>query len=289
MIFNQKVKLNNGIEMPILGFGTWLLENDKAPETVNTAIKVGYRHIDTAEAYGNEKGVGEAVRSCGIPREQIFITSKVAAEIKDYEGAKKAIQQSLDDLNIGYIDLMLIHCPQPWQEFRTEKHYEKENVAVWKALEEFYNAGKLKAIGVSNFQIGDLENLLANCTVKPMVNQVLAHITNTPFETIKFCQSHEIVVEAHSPFGHGEILNNPFLNDMAKSYKVSVTQLCLRYLIQLNISPLPKTLNPEHMKSNADIDFVISEKDMETLKNAEHIKSYGKSNIYYSKYIDNHN
>jgi len=289
MIFNQKVKLNNGIEMPILGFGTWLLENEKAPETVNTAIKVGYRHIDTPEAYFNEKGVGEAVRSCGIPREQIFVTSKVAAEIKDYEGAKKAIQQSLDDLNIGYIDLMLIHCPQPWQEFRSDKHYEKENVAVWKALEEFYNAGKLKAIGVSNFQVGDLENLLANCTVKPMVNQVLAHITNTPFETIKFCQSHEIVVEAHSPFGHGEILNNQFLNDMAKSYNVSVTQLCLRYLIQLGISPLPKTTNPDHMKSNADVDFVISDKDMEILKNAEHIKSYGKSNIYYSKYIENHN
>jgi len=287
MILDQKIKLNNGTEIPILGYGTWLLNNDIAAETIVKAVKAGYRHIDTARAYCNEKGVGEGIRASGVPRDQIYVTSKVAAEVKDYESAKKAIQESLDDLNIGYIDLMLIHSPQPWSKFREDAHYEKENVEVWKALEEFYKAGKLKAIGLSNFQKVDIDNILSNCTVKPAVNQVLAHITNTPFETIEYCQSNGIAVEAHSPIGHGEILKNKFLVEMANSYNVSVPQLCIRYLIQLNIIPLPKTLNPDHMKSNTEVDFVISDKDMETLKNAERIKTYGESNIYYNRYIVN--
>ncbi|KAG4101654.1 Aldo/keto reductase [Neocallimastix lanati (nom. inval.)] len=280
MIFDQTIKLNNGVEIPTLGLGTWLIEDSKAADAVANAIKIGYRHIDTAEAYDNEKGVGEGIRKSGVPRDQIFLTTKLAAEIKNYEEAKKAIQQSLDDLNVDYVDLMIIHSPQPWNSFRDGKHYEDGNVAAWKALEEFYKAGKIRAIGVSNFEKVDIENILAHCTVKPAVNQVLVHVSNTPFELIEYCKSQGIVIEAYSPMGHGEILKNPVLNEMAKAYNVSVPQLCIRYTIQLGFVTLPKTANPEHMKSNADVDFVISDKDMEILKNIERIKDYGDAMKY---------
>jgi len=280
MIFDQTIKLNNGVEIPTLGLGTWLIEDSKAADAVANAIKIGYRHIDTAEAYDNEKGVGEGIRKSGVPRDQIFLTTKLAAEIKNYEEAKKAIQQSLDDLNVDYVDLMIIHSPQPWNSFRDGKHYEDGNVAAWKALEEFYKAGKIRAIGVSNFEKVDIENILAHGTVKPAVNQVLVHVSNTPFELIEYCKSQGIVIEAYSPMGHGEILKNPVLNEMAKAYNVSVPQLCIRYTIQLGFVTLPKTANPEHMKSNADVDFVISDKDMEILKNIERIKDYGDAMKY---------
>lgn len=266
--------------MPVFGLGTWFIDDDKAADAVVAAIKLGYRHIDTAEAYGNERGVGEGIRKSGVPREKIFLTTKLAAEYKDYEEAKKAIQKSLDDLNIGYIDLMIIHSPQPWSNFRDGKHYEEGNLAAWKALEEFYKAGKIKAIGLSNFEQVDIENILNHGTVKPTVNQILAHISNTPFELIDYCKSKDIVVEAYSPMGHGEIIKNPFLIEMAKTYNVTVPQLCIRYVLQLGLVPLPKTGNPEHMKSNAAVDFVISDKDMETLKNAKHIEDYGNSMMF---------
>jgi len=291
MIYDKTIKLNNGIEIPVLGLGTWLLDNDKACEVVSTAIKLGYRHIDTAEAYANEKGVGEGIRASGVPREEIFLTTKLAAEIKDYEKAKKAIQQSIDDLNVDYIDLMIIHSPQPWGNFRDGKHYEEGNVAAWKALEEFYKDGKIKAIGVSNFEKVDIENILAHGTVKPAVNQVLAHVSNTPFELIKYCESQGIAVEAYSPIGHGEILRNPALVEMAKKYNVSVPQLCIRYTLQLGLISLPKTAKIDHLKNNADVEFVISDEDMETLKNMERIKDYGDSKRFpvYAELVGNHN
>ncbi|OUM63861.1 hypothetical protein PIROE2DRAFT_43103 [Piromyces sp. E2] len=289
-VLEQNLKLNNGVEIPVLGLGTWFIDDDKVADAVVNAVKLGYRHIDTAEAYGNERGVGEGIRKCGLPRDKIFLTTKLAAEYKDYEGAKKAIQKSLDLLDVDYIDLMIIHSPQPWQNFRDGKHYEEGNVAAWKALEEFYKAGKIKAIGVSNFEKVDIENILANGTVKPAVNQVLAHIGNTPFNLIEYCKSKDIVVEAYSPMGHGEIMKHPFLVEMAKSYNVSVAQLCIRYTVQLGLVPIPKTANPEHMKNNAAIDFFISDKDMETLKNAEHINDYGKSMMFpcYNKLAEKH-
>jgi len=291
MILKETIKLNNGLSIPTLGFGTWLIENDKAAEAVATALKLGYRHIDTAEAYDNEVGVGQGLRDSGIPREEIFLTTKLAAEIKDYAEAKKAIQKSLDDLKVDYIDLMIIHSPQPWDNFRDGKHYEEGNLAAWKALEEFYHAGKLKAIGVSNFEKVDIENILAHGTVKPAVNQILVHVSNTPFELIKYCQSQGIVVEAYSPIGHGEILKNPVLVDMAKAYGVSVPQLCIRYDLQLGLVTLPKTANPEHMKNNTEVDFTISDKDMETLKNVERIKTYGDTMKYsgFRGLLNNHN
>jgi len=279
-MLNQKIKLNNGVEIPTIGLGTWLVKNEDVTEVVLNGLKVGYRHIDTAESYQNEKGVGEAIRRSGIPRKDIFVTTKLRGEIKNYEEAKKAIQQSLDDLNIEYIDLMIIHCPQPWVNFRNDHHYEEGNLAAWKALEEFYYAGKLKAIGVSNFLEIEIENILKHGKVKPAVNQILTHIKNTPFELIEYCQKNGIVVEAYSPNGHAEIFNEQPIIDMAQKYKVSIPQLCIRYTIQLGLVTLPKSSNPEHMKENADVDFIISDKDMNALKKLERIKTYGKSMIY---------
>jgi len=285
MVLNKTIKLNNGIEIPVIGLGTWLVNENIAEDTVIQAIKAGYRHIDTAEAYQNEKAVGAGIRNSGVPREQIFLTTKLAAEIKDYEEAKKAIQKSLDDLDIGYIDLMIIHSPQPWAKFRDGNHYEEGNLAAWKALEEFYKAGKIKAIGVSNFEKVDIENILKHGTVRPAVNQILVHVSNTPFKLIEYCQSEGIVVEAFSPIGHGEILKNPTLIEMAKTYNVSVPQLCIRYDVQLGLVVLPKSTNPEHIKSNGEVDFVISDKDMETLKKIERIKDYGESTMYFTGFM----
>jgi len=186
---------------------------------------------------------------------------------------------------------MIIHSPQPWGNFRDGKHYEEGNVAAWKALEEFYKDGKIKAIGVSNFEKVDIENILAHGTVKPAVNQVLAHVSNTPFELIKYCESQGIAVEAYSPIGHGEILRNPALVEMAKKYNVSVPQLCIRYTLQLGLISLPKTAKIDHLKNNADVEFVISDEDMETLKNMERIKDYGDSKRFpvYAELVGNHN
>lgn len=259
--------LVNDVKIPEIGFGTWMIDDDKAAQAVKEAISVGYRHIDTAQAYGNETGVGRGIRESGLPREKIFLTTKLAAEIKDYAGAVSAIEESLNKLDVEYIDLMIIHSPKPWAEFQNDQeHFFEGNLAAWKALEEAYQAGKLKAIGVSNFEIVDLENLLKNASIKPMVNQILAHIGHTPFDVIDFSQKNNILVEAYSPIAHGEMLDNPEIMVLAEKYQVSLPQLAIRYLLQLNLLPLPKTQNIQHMKNNADVAFEISAEDMETLK-----------------------
>ena len=223
-------------------------------------------------------GVGEGIRTCGVPREELFVVSKVAAEHKTYEEAKAGIDETLKKMGLDYLDMMIIHSPQPWVEVnQSENRYIEGNRQAWKALEEAYNEGKLKAIGLSNFQIGDLESLVETAKVKPMVNQVLCHISNTPLELIEFCQKSNIAVEAYSPIAHGEILNQPEIKAIADKYGVTVPQLCIRYTLQLGAISLPKTANLEHMESNAEVDFTISAEDMETLKNFKKIESYGVS------------
>ncbi|WP_462411618.1 aldo/keto reductase [Neobacillus sp. Marseille-QA0830] len=279
-MFNETFKLSNGVEIPKLGLGTWLLDDAQAAQAVRDAVSIGYRHIDTAQAYMNEAGVGEAIRSCGVAREELFITTKVAAEAKTYEAAAKSIDDSLEKLGLDYIDLVIIHSPQPWVEFREENRYFEENKEVWRSLEDAYKAGKVKAIGLSNFLQDDLENILASCEIKPMVNQILAHVSNTPFELIEFCQKNDILVEAYSPIAHGAVLNHAGVKAVADKYGVSVAQLCLRYCLQLDLVVLPKTANPDHMKNNAELDFVIQDADMETLKNADHIQDYGEHSFF---------
>lgn len=271
--------LSNGIKIPVLGLGTWFIDDDKAEQAIISAAKIGYRHIDTAQAYGNERGVGAGVKNCGIPREELFVTSKVAAEAKTYDAAAKSIDESLEKMGLSYIDLMLIHSPQPWAEWRDEKRYFEENIQVWKALEDAYTAGKVKAIGVSNFLIDDLENLLANCKIKPMVNQLLIHVGNTPTALIEFCQKQNIVVEAYSPIAHGEALKNETIAAMAQKYGVSIPQLCIQYVLNLGTVALPKTSNPKHMQDNAELDFTISNSDMDILR-ALDFKNYGEYSYF---------
>lgn len=280
-MYNNKLTLNNGVEITQLGLGTWFIDDDKVADAVKEAVKIGYRHFDTAQAYGNERGVGEGIRTCGIPREELFVVSKVAAEHKTYEEAMAGINETLEKMGLDYLDMMIIHSPQPWVKVnQCEDRYVEGNRAAWKALEDAYKAGKLKAIGISNFQIGDIESLLETAEIKPMVNQILLHISNTPLELVEYCQKNDIAVEAYSPIAHGVILNQPEITAMAEKYGVSVPQLCIRYTLQMGAISLPKTANPEHMATNAEVDFEISAEDMEILKNFKHIESYEESGVF---------
>ena len=282
-MFDKKITLNNGVQIPMLGLGTWLMSKEEAYLSCLAAIEAGYRHIDTAVAYRNEEAVGRAVRDCGLPREQIFVTTKVPAEAKNEKAARKEIEGSFERLGLDYIDLVIIHCPQPWIFFRKfERRYDKGNVAVYKVLEEYYKAGKIKAIGVSNFLQKDLENILDNCEVVPAINQILAHVKNNDLDTINFCDKKGIVVEAYSPLGHGSnnVLKDKDIVEMAKKYNVTPAQLCLKYCLQLNMVILPKSTNIEHIKANGELDFEISVDDMEKLIKLDKIKDYGKDDWY---------
>lgn len=280
MILNETYTLADGTAIPKLGLGTWFIDDDKAAQAVREAVKLGYRLIDTAQAYGNERGVGEGVRTCGLPREQLFVASKVAAELKDYDSAAKSIDETLEKMGLDYLDQIIIHSPQPWTEFRVEKRYFEENRAVWRALEDAQAAGKVKVIGVSNFLRDDLENLLSDCRVRPMVNQILLHISNTDKDLVDYCKEQNIQVEAYSPIAHGEALKNPAIAAMAQKYGVTAAQLCIRYVIQLGTVALPKTADPAHMKDNAAVDFVISAADMDALVHMDRIQSYGDFNVF---------
>lgn len=280
-MYTKTLTLANGVKVPQLGLGTWFIDDAKAAEAVRAAVRLGYQHVDTAQAYGNERGVGEGIRTCGVPREELFVVSKVAAEHKTYEDAKRSIDETLMKMGLDELDMMIIHSPQPWKLVnQSDDRFVEGNRAAWRALEDAYKAGKLRAIGVSNFQIGDLESLMETAEVKPMVDQVLLHISNTPLELVDFCQKNGIAVEAYSPIAHGVILHQPELETMAARYGVSVPQLCIRYTLQLGAISLPKKANPAHMESNAQVDFEISAADMESLKRFKHIESYGDSGVF---------
>ena len=280
MIFEETFTLNNGVKIPKLALGTWKIPDNEVASPVQTALKMGYRHIDTAQAYHNEKGVGQGIKDSGISRDQIFVNSKVEAEIKNYQEAKKSIDETLTRMDLDYLDMMIIHNPQPWKEVNQsdDRHFEG-NLETWRALTDAMKEGKLRAIGVSSFQPKDLQNLIDNSDVKPMVNQILCHIGATPKKLINFCQEHDIVVESFSPVAHGEALTNNTIKSMAEKYQVSVAQLCIRYDWQLNTVVLPKSVNPEHMKQNSELNFEISDVDMKTLENI-HNFDYGTSSHF---------
>lgn len=280
MILDETFTLPNGVPIPKLGLGTWRIGDAAVAQVVRDAAGIGYRHFDTAQAYANERGVGEGLRASGIARDAIFVTTKLAAECKTYAEAKQRIDGSLTALGLEHIDLMLIHSPQPWSEFREGERFDEGNLEAWRALEEAYDAGKLRAIGVSNFERADLDNLFDNGTVEPMVNQILAHVGNTPFDLIDYSRSRNMLVEAYSPVAHGAVLNNAGLAALAGKYGVGIAQICIRYCLQLGLLPLPKTVNPQHMRSNAAVDFVISDADMATLKDAETGTDYGDASMF---------
>lgn len=256
--------LKNGIIIPAIGFGTWQIPNGEiAYNSTLSALKSGYRHIDTALAYGNEKSVGKAIRDSGIDRSQIFVTSKLPAEVKSYEGALESIEKTMKNIGLEYIDLYLIHAPWPWTQIG--KDCTKENIIVWKAMEEFYKSGRTRSIGISNFNVKDINAILDNCTVKPMVNQIKLHIGHRQEEITTHCEKKDILVEGYSPLATGRILNNKGIAEIAKKYDRTVAQVSVRYVLQKGAIPLPKSTHPEYIIQNHDVGFEISEDDMKYL------------------------
>lgn len=277
MVLQEAYTMNNGITVPKLAFGTWQIPNDQAPAAVKAALAIGYRHIDTAVLYKNEAGVGQGIRESGIPRENIFVTTKIPPEVTTYEAAKACIAGSIARLDIGVIDQVLIHSPKPWAELllAPSKTYFQENLAVWKAMEEAVAAGKVRSLGVSNFAVADLENIVKNGKIKPAVNQLEVHIGYTPTETMTYCKKEDILVMAYSPNATGLLKDNPVVASLAEKYNVSVPQLSIRYDLQLGTMPIPRSMNPAHMKENANLDFVISDEDMKKLKEVKNIRNLG--------------
>ena len=267
-ILTETYKLANGRTIPKLGFGTWQIpEGEIAYQSVRWALEAGYTHIDTAVVYGNEASCGRAVRDFGAERESLYVTSKVPAEIKDYDQAVAAIRGSLETLDLGYIDLMLIHAPRPWSEMHDPDAPRRHegNQAVWRALEEAYERGELRAIGVSNFAVDDIENIESMAEVGPMVNQIRLHPGFMQPDIVAGCEARGIVVEAYSPLATGRLLERPELTEIAKRYNVTVAQLSLRYLLDHGLLPLPKSTHEQYIRENAALDFVLEARDREAI------------------------
>lgn len=271
---NKDFKLSNGVQIPSVGFGTWQTpDGTTAVEAVQCAIAAGYRHIDTAAVYGNEKSVGEGVARSGIAREEIFVTSKVWNIERGYDTTLRAFHRTLDDLRLDYLDLYLIHWPATEYRFAD---WRQINADTWRALETLYNEGKIRAIGVSNFLPHHLEALLDRATVKPMVNQIEFHPGFIQQECTDFCRANGILVEAWSPLGTGRMLTNETLKGIAARYGKSVAQLCIRWALQHGVLPLPKSVTPERIRENLDVfGFEISDADMQIIDSMEYCGGSG--------------
>lgn len=256
--------LANGVKIPAIGFGTWQIPSgDITYNSVIESLNAGYRHIDTAQAYGNEASVGKAILDSGIDRSEIFVTSKLPAEIKSYRTAQIASSMTMKKIGLDYIDLYLIHAPWPWNKIGAD--YTRENIEVWKAMEEFYESGRTRSIGISNFNVNDIDAILGSCRIKPMVNQIKLHISHPQNEIVNHCIKNDIIVEGYSPLATGKLLNNKDIARIAKKYGKSVPQLSIRYVLQKGALPLPKSTHPEYIRQNLDVDFMISPEDMQYL------------------------
>lgn len=267
-IQNETLKFVNGVEIPLIGLGTWQMEPKDAARTVEFALRNGYTHIDTARTYGNEQGVGQGIKASGVDREDFFLTTKVSAYSKSYEEAKQDIADSLAELATDYLDLVIIHAPRPWDKMGDapiENYYYKENIEVWRALEEAYEAGTVKAIGVSNFGIDDLENVFEHSTIKPMLNQIKYHIGDRDEELIQYCQENDMIVEAYSPIGTGKLLDNPDIQKIADKYDKSTAQIAIRYAYQKGLVVLPKSVHEKYIQENIEIDFELAIEDLDYL------------------------
>ena len=257
--------LSNGVKMPNLAFGTFKVNEGDDVQIILDAINVGYRHFDTAAFYNTEEALGKAIKKSGIPREEFFITTKVWKTSMGYEGAKKSFEESLEKLDMDYVDLLLIHWPRP----DAESDWKKLDIETWKAFEKIYKEGKTKAIGVSNFLNNHMQNILDNCEVVPMVNQIEFHPGYIQKDVVDFDKKHGIVVEAWSPLGRERVFKDKLLNKLAEKYGKSVAQICLAFALQMDVVPLPKSSSVERMKQNMDIDFELEKEDFEKILNME--------------------
>lgn len=270
MIRNKYFTLNNGVKIPVIGFGTWQVANgEEGYNSCLWALKSGYRHIDTAFAYGNEPSVARAIVDSGISRKDVFITTKLPADIKTYDGAREYFEASLSNLDTDYIDLYLIHAPWPWSDVGSD--HTKGNIAAWRAMIDLYNEGKVRAIGVSNFHVKDIKAIVEATGFVPAVNQIRYFIGNTQNEITEYCQANGILIEAYSPLATGALVEHGDLYDMAEKYGVSIPQLCIRFCLENGTLPLPKSVNEARIKANLEVDFSISKDDMDYLNSLYHI------------------
>lgn len=255
--------LNNGVKIPCVAYGTYKAKDEHGADIISAAVEEGYRYFDTASYYETEEYVAEAIKRSGLPRKDFFIATKLWKEEMGYEEALEAFERSLKRLNTDYIDLYLIHWPKPTLDC---KDWKQLDIDTWRALEKLYKEGKVRAIGVSNFLPHHLDNILENCEIKPMVDQIEYHAGYTQEATVQYCKHHDILVQAWSPISRGRIFHDVTLIELAEKYQVSVAKLALRFCIQNGIVPLPKAATRERMRENMNLfDFEISDEDMKRI------------------------
>lgn len=256
--------LANGYEIPVVGFGTWQTPNGEvAVDSVKAALAAGYRHIDTAQGYKNEKSVGQAIKESGIPREEIFLTTKLWNDNHSYDLVMSSFEESLQNLQTDYIDLFLIHWPNP---IAFRDNWQAANAETWKAFEELYTAGKIKAIGVSNFLPHHLEELAKTAKIQPMVNQIFLAPGELQQAVVDYAHAHDMVIEAYSPLGTGKIFDVPEMKQIAQKHHKSIAQIALRWSLQHHFLPLPKSVTPSRIEENTQLfDFVLSEEEMKQI------------------------
>lgn len=258
------IMLRNGYALPLLGIGTYQLQpGEETYNAVKDALQQGARHIDTSIMYRNEKDVGRALRDSGVPREDVFITGKLPPHIKNRNSAKRMFERSLKNLGLDYLDAYIINAPGPFDDL--DGDYDEGNIEVYKYLEELYEEEIVGAIGVSQFHIKHVQNILDHCTIVPHINQISFFVGHTQDELVDFCTKHHIRVQAFSPLGKGYILDHPSLVQLAKIYDVTPAQIALRYNVQKGVASIPKSSSPYHIKENTSLDFVLGSKDMELL------------------------
>lgn len=270
----MKYMLKKRLNIPSIGFGTWKLKNDDATiQIIKDAIEVGYRHFDTAYAYGNEEMIGKGIKESKINREELFITGKLWNEDRGYENIINACKRTIKNLDCDYLDLYLIHWPAS---IALYDNWEEINNETWRAFEYLYNEGFVKAIGVCNFKVHHLEALIKSCTIMPMVNQIEFHPGMIQKDIVEFCHENNILVEAWSPLGSGKLLKKEKLIEIANKYNVSVAKLCIKWCLQNNVLPLPKSKNKDRMIDNINVnDFEITQEDMEIINNMEYMGGSG--------------
>lgn len=269
-------QLHNGVRIPCIGFGTWQTPDGEVAEAaVKEALALGYRHIDTAAAYGNEESVGIAVKQSGIAREEIFVTSKLWNADHGYDNTIKAFEQTMKKLDMEYLDLYLIHWPNPIQ-YRSQ--WKEANAGSWRAFEELYKAGRIRSIGVSNFHPRHMDELLKTATIAPMVNQIRLCPGDTQEEVVQYCKAQGILPEAYSPLGTGRIFEVPEMQALAGKYQKSIAQICIRWSLQMGFLPLPKSVSRARIKENAEVfDFELSEQDVRIISGLKGCCGYSQN------------